>query len=308
MRNPFVHPDSKLPFESAPRAEVGDELQFHLEERIRDYVAAGMDPVTARATALARFGDVTDVQRECTQLLEEDRRALARRDWLADLRQDLRFGVRSAMHAKLFTLLAVITLAFGIGANAAVFGVVKSVLVDALPYREPDRLVRVFARFRNGSSETGALSAGAANDVATRQHSFSTFASFPSDATDGVYKGDGGAKIIRIGWVQPAFFATLGVTPARGRLFREEDAQSDTSLNVILAHSAWQGIFGGDPNIVGRSIRINGIARLVLGVLPPEFVSPIGGADVYFTISLRGLLSDPVSARGSHYLAFVGRL
>ena len=129
MRNPFSHPDGRRPFESAPQAEVGDELEFHLEQRIRDYIARGMDPDTARATALERFGDVSGVQRECTELLEDDRRAEARRDWISDLKQDLRFGVRSAMHAKLFTLLAVVTLAFGIGANAAVFGVVKSVLL-----------------------------------------------------------------------------------------------------------------------------------------------------------------------------------
>ena len=308
MRNPFVHPDSKLPFESAPQAEVGDELQFHLEQRIRDYVREGMDPATARTTALERFGDVSDVQRECTQLLTEDRRALARRDWLADLRQDLRFGLRSATHAKVFTLLAVVTLALGIGANAAVFGVVKSVLLDALPYREPDRLVRVFARFRDGSSENGALSAGAAKDVGDRQHSFSNFAVFQHDAMDGVFKGEGGAHIVRIAWVQPAFFATLGVEPALGRTFHEEDARSDTSLTAILTHAAWQGIFGGDPKVVGSTIRINGISRLVVGVLPRDFVEPMGDADVYLTMSLPALLSDPVSARGSHYLTLVGRL
>lgn len=148
MHNPFSHLDSRRPFESAPQTEVGDELAFHLEQRIRDYVAQGMDPAAARATALERFGNVTDVQRECAQMLADERRADerradARRDWFEDLRQDLRFGLRSAARAKLFTALAVLTLALGIGANAAVFGVVKSVLLDALPYREPQRLVRV---------------------------------------------------------------------------------------------------------------------------------------------------------------------
>jgi hypothetical protein len=74
MRNPFTHPDGKLPFETAPQAEVGDELQFHLEQRIRDYIAQGMDPATARATAFERFGDVGGVQRECTEMLVNDRR------------------------------------------------------------------------------------------------------------------------------------------------------------------------------------------------------------------------------------------
>ncbi|HEX6631195.1 MAG TPA: permease prefix domain 1-containing protein, partial [Gemmatimonadaceae bacterium] len=126
-----------------PEAEVDDELAFHLEQRVRDYVARGMDPDAARRAAVERFGDVGGVRRECAELLGEDRRATARRDWLGDLRQDLRFGVRAALRAPLFSLLAVVTLALGIGANAAVFGVVKSVLLDALPYADADRLVRV---------------------------------------------------------------------------------------------------------------------------------------------------------------------
>ena len=246
MRNPFTHPDSKLPFEIAPQVEVGDELQFHLEQRIRDYIAQGMNPATARATALERFGDVTGVQRECAELLEDDRRAERRRDWIGDLKQDLRFGFRSAMHAKLFTLLAVVTLAFGIGANAAVFGVVKSVLLDALPFREPDRLVRVYARFRDGSSEKGALSAGAAKDIGDRQRSFASYTIFQEQSASRVYKGDGGTRMVALAWVQPDFFSTLGVAPVVGRNFRDEDALSDTSLVAILSHSAWQQVFGGD--------------------------------------------------------------
>ncbi|MDB4909268.1 MAG: permease [Gemmatimonadetes bacterium] len=308
MRNPFSHPDSKLPFETAPQTEVGDELAFHLEQRIHDYIAQGMDPATARATALERFGDVSGVQRECTELLQDDRRAERRRDWLGDLKQDLRFGFRAATRAKLFTLLAVITLAFGIGANAAVFGVVKSVLLDALPYGQPDRLVRVYARFRNGSSEHGGLSAGAAHDIAERQRSFSSAAIFQGDASDRVYKGDGSARIVRVLWVQPAFFATLGVNPAMGRTFNDDDAKGDTALNAILSHNAWQRIFGGDRAIMGGSIRINGITRQVVGVLPRDFVAPSGNADVYFALSIPALLRDPVSARGSHYLALVARL
>jgi len=308
MRNPFSHPDGKLPFEIAPQAEVGDELQFHLEQRIRDYIAQGMDPATARATALERFGDVSGVQRECTELLEDDRRAERRRDWIGDLKQDVRFGCRSALQAKLFTLLAVVTLAFGIGANAAVFGVVKSVLLDALPYREPGRLVRVSGHFRDGSSGLGGISAGAAKDLADRQRSFSSFAIFQGNTAQRVFKGDGGARMVTLAWVQPRFFATLGVVPAIGRDFRDDDALSDTSWSAMLTHTAWKQMFGGDPAIVGKTFQVNGITRTVAGVLPASFVSPMGEVDVFLAMSLPSLMRDPVSVRGSHNMGFVARL
>src|SRR5687768_11925079 len=101
MRDPFSSKREQRPFEPEPRAEVDDELTFHLEQRIRDYIARGMDPATAREAARERLGDLASVREECTHLLEANRRAASRRDWFGDLRQDLRFGVRSALRAPL---------------------------------------------------------------------------------------------------------------------------------------------------------------------------------------------------------------
>jgi len=308
VHNPFSHPDGRRPFETAPQSEVGDELAFHLEQRIRDYIARGMDPATARATALERFGNVTDVERECTQLLADERRADARRDWMQDLRQDLAFGVRSAMRSKLFSLLAILTLALGIGANAAVFGVVKSVIVDALPYRDPGRLVHLYARFRDGSSERGALSAGVVQDLGERPRTFTDVAAYQNQVDDRVLTGDGPARIVRLQWVQPALFATLGIAPALGRSFRDDDAQSDTAFTAILSHDAWERLFGGDPKIIGQNIRIGGISRQVIGVMPRDFIALTGKPDVYFPLSLNAWLRNPIIARGSHGFAAVARL
>ena len=299
IRDRFFRGRARRPFEPKPQAEVDDELAFHLEQRIRDYVARGMDPAAARAAALERFGDLSGVRSQCTQMLEADRRAASRRDWLGDLWQDVRFGVRSAVRAPLFALLAVLTLALGIGANAAVFGVVKSVLLDALPYADADRLVRVYGRMLDGSNERGPLSAGTIADVADRQRSFASLAGFMGIATDVVYGGDDGARVMKLAWVQPGFFRTLGVPAALGRTFADDDI-ADTARVVVLTHAAWQRLFAGEPGVLGREVLINRIPRTVIGVLPRGFVgTTLGEPDFYFALDLGPTLRSPVSARRS---------
>src|ERR1043165_1039266 len=133
----------KTPFvQGKPAREVDSELAFHIEERVKANIAAGMSPDEARRAAEAKFGDLAGVREECVDILTEDRRTQRRRDLLEDLRQDLSFALRSAAKAPVFTALAIVTLALGIGANAAVFGVVKSVLLNSLPYADAGRLRR----------------------------------------------------------------------------------------------------------------------------------------------------------------------
>src|SRR5678816_3759989 len=132
-------------------AEVDAEVAFHLQMRVEELTRSGWTEDAARAEALRRFGDKHRWEQAMTAV-DRERVALKRRnEWLDDLQQDLRYGVRSLLRAPLFSLLAILTLALGIGANAAVLGVVKSVLLDALPYADPGRLVRVYAPFHNGT-------------------------------------------------------------------------------------------------------------------------------------------------------------
>jgi len=298
-REPFVPPE--------PHAEVDDELRFHLERRIQENIERGMTAEAARRAALERFGDLAGVRQECAQLLAADRKAEARRDWLDDLRQDARFAVRAAVRAPLFSLLAVVTLALGIGANAAVFGVVKSVMLNALPYTDAGRLVRIYSPFRDGTIKRGALSAGTVSDIRERQRSFSTFGAYLS-SRDVVYMADGAPQVMKAIWAEPSLFRTLGVSPVHGPGFRDEDAVHDTALVVMMTHATWQRLFSGDPAVIGRSIRINGIPRTVVGVLPHAFVPPDGEADFYFPLAIAPFMRDPISVRGSHNFGFVGRL
>src|SRR5687767_10255948 len=145
-----------------PRIEddVDAEVAFHIEMRVAELVAQGWQPDAARDEALKRFGD-THQWSEIMSAVDRERVAGEQRtEWFDDLRQDLRYGVRSLRRAPLFALLAVVTLALGIGANAAVFGVVKSVLLDALPYAAADRVVRIYGRWHDGTNDRGPVSLG----------------------------------------------------------------------------------------------------------------------------------------------------
>ncbi len=290
-----------------PETEVDDELRFHVEERIRSYVASGMSAEAARRAALERFGDVAAVRDACARMLAEDRKAEARRDWFDDLRQDIKFAVRSAARAPLFSLLAVVTLALGIGANAAVFGVFKSVLLDALPYAQPRQLMRIYSPFRDGTQPHGSLSAGTVSDIRERQHSFSSLGAFLSPR-DGVYLNGDTPQMIKSMFIEPQLFRTLGVTPARGGGFRDEDALHDTTTVVMVSHDAWQRLFAGNPSAVGTTIRLNGIPRTIVGVLPRGFVPPEGTADFFQPLGIKLFMTNPITVRGSHNFGFVGRL
>ena len=308
MTDGFVPKRLRRPFERAPEAEVDDELAFHLERRIADYVRRGMTPEAARAAAVERLGDLTVVRAECTVLLASDRRASRRRDWIGDLRQDLRHGVRSALRTPLFSLLAVITLALGIGANAAVFGVVKSVMLDALPYADADRLMRVWANKKDGTFDHMTLSAAAIMDIADRQRSFERLGVFLPMRLETAYSDDEGARPLSGALAGFGFFQTLGVRPHLGRLLRDEDLPMEAPRVTVISYATWHRLFGGDSAAIGKSIRLNGNPFEVVGILPESFVSPIGEVDVWSRLDLRPTLADPIRARRRSWLSVVGRL
>lgn len=228
-----------------------------------------------------------------------------------NLLRDLRHALRTFRKSPGFALLAVLTLALGIGANAAIFGVVKSVLLDALPYPESDRLVRVHGHFLDGSSEQGPLSAGTVRDIAERQSSFEVVGASATGPWEAFYSaGRAGAdtEVVRMLWIQPEQLEALRVAPAFGRGFVAEDAR-DTAQVVLLSHATWRQRFGGERDVLGQVIRINDLPRTVVGVLPRGFVPPVGEeADFYLPLSLAPSLRDPVQARARHWLGLVGRL
>jgi putative ABC transport system permease protein len=291
--------------------EMEQEMAFHLESITADYVRSGMSQAEAEHAARRRFGNVLRLKEAGHDV---------RTSHLDELVQDARSGLRQLTGAPAFAVMAVVTLALGIGANTAIFAVVKSALLDALPYRDADSLVRVYGGLASGSQRGGPLSAGTVRDIAERQLSFTNLSAFTDNAIDAVYGGDDGAQVVRMTWVEPGFFDTLGVPIALGRTFRQQDALSgllplsggqlapDAPAPVMLTDTAWARLFASDTGIVGREVRINGIPRTVIGVLPRGFLGPMGAVDFYFAFDLDPVRQDPVLARRSQWLGLIGRM
>jgi putative ABC transport system permease protein len=298
----------KIPFVPLkPEKEVDSELRFHLEKRIQANLAAGMTPEQATQAAIERFGDLEGVRVECARILREDRKTNARREWFEDLGQDIRFAIRSAVHSPVFTTLAVVTLALGIGANAAVFGVVKSVLLNSLPYADADRLMRIRTPIKAQGEDRGSISAGTVSDLRERQRSFSDLGVWAPER-DMIYDPGDRPQIVKARWVEPSLFTTLGVRPVLGSIFSDTDGLRDTAFNVMIPWHTWQQVFNGAGDVVGKTVRLNSITRTVVGVLPRGFVMPEEGADYYMPMNIAPYMRDPLSVRGSHNFGMVGRL
>ena len=224
--------------------------------------------------------------------------------------QDAGYALRLFRRAPGFTVVVVVTLALGIGANAAIFGVLKSVLLDALPYADADRLVHIF----------GPLSAGTIDEIRQRQRSFESIAAFSPFVDAAVYGSEEGARNVHVAWVEPGFFDTLGVSPASGRIFTDDETASglvplsggllgaDAARVVLVTHTGSERLFAGSPSVLGRDVRINGLLRTIVGVLPPRFVGPMGAADFYLPFDLAPVIANPVTVRRSQWLAAVARL
>ena len=226
---------------------------------------------------------------------------LQRQRWEDEMIQDLRFGFRMLLKNPGFTMIAALTLALGIGANTAIFSVVNAVLLRPLPYADPERLVVLWERERNVGQESPSYP----NFLDWRERN-QTFAAMA--ATSGVNASvgtPGQIEVVRGSAVTVDFLTVLGASPLIGRNFLpEEDRPGSNARVVILTHGAWQRRFGGDPDVVGKTLTINENAFTVVGVLPESFG---WGTGSNFEL-LMPLAPDPQRSRGDHRLLVIGKL
>jgi putative ABC transport system permease protein len=245
------------------KADVDDEFQFHVQERIDDLVARGMNPRAARDEALRGFGDLEQLKGACRALAEEQEGTMRRSEMLGVIRQDASYALRVMRASPSFTAAIVLTLALGIGATTAIFSVVNAVLLKPLPYADADRMVVVWERFGEGR---GRASVGHFYDWSEQSRVFEATSAFQNRSfilTDGEPTRLYGAR------VTPSFFQTGYMRPAAGRYFLP--GETDASRVTVLSYNLWQTRFAGDPSIVGKEITLNGEKHTVVGITPAAY-------------------------------------
>jgi predicted permease len=286
---------------SDARADVADELRFHFESSIAEYIQSGMSRDAATAEAKRRFGDVDAITRTLHNLSFERERTMQRKDWIDAIRQDARVAVRRLRNSPGFTLVVIFTLALGIGANSAIFSVVHAVLLRPLPFRDADRLINL--REGNGPDIPGGMfvTFGNYGSWVERARSFEAI----SGAVNGglTLTGTGDPQSIRIIRATPQYWRALYIAPALGRYYDADDAKAGAEKVVVLSYGLWQSAFGGDSTIVGRSIMLSGEPYTVRGVAAPEYaLTPQSAAAWVPFVLTPEMLAD----HGDHELSVVG--
>ncbi|HZO55379.1 MAG TPA: ABC transporter permease [Bryobacteraceae bacterium] len=281
-------------------SEFDREISSHLDLAIDDNLRSGMSPGEARRAALARFGSVANAHE-----IHRDARGLPR---LESILQDVRVALRGFRRDLGFTIVAIVILALGIGANAAVFSIVNTILFRELPFRQPARLVWIVPR--NATSLSSATyNVGAFEQYRRQNRSFEDITGYVAFFAFGSFKWTGQGEPERLAGVDilPNFIPTLGINLKHGRNFTSEESSRNGPRALILSYSLWQRRFQSNPNVVGTSITINGIATTIVGVMPESFdfsstFSPGTRAEIFLPA-----ITDAMRTWGNIF-SFIGRL
>ena len=284
------------------RADVDDELSFHLDMRIDALVASGMSRDDARAQAIREFGDIDDARRYIRAVDHDIEAARRRSDYMNDLRGDIVYAVRKLRGSPMFTLTAVLTLALGIGANTAIFSVVNGVLLKPLPFPQQDRLVRIqFQQQGHGDASTPPDLA----DFRTRARTFDGFSHYEGYTANLVREHAEPERLVGAE-VSANWFSLLRVRPLNGRFFAEGEDSPSAPQVVVLSEPLWRRDFAADPSIVGKQLQINAQLMTVVGIAPDGQAYPMS-AELWVPTRFSARdLSD--ATRGARWLGMLGRV
>ena len=274
--------------------ELAEEMQFHMEMKAAGNVDEGIEPAQASLEARRQFGNATLLQELCRDI------------WRfrgAELAQDIRFGLRVMLKNPGFFVVSILTLMLGIGANTAIFSVISAVLLRPLPFQNPERLVRIWPH-----GEDDSISKSEFVDLKTQSRSFEDVEVYTGWSF--TLTGSGEPTILQGARTTAGFFSMLGVKAALGRTFLANEDQPGRNSVALLSYGGWQRRFGSTPNIIDKSIRLNGVNHTIVGVLPQDFRFP---DEQFAGISFDIVVPAPVDPSDQDdftagYLKMMGRL
>jgi putative ABC transport system permease protein len=286
-----------------PKRDVDEELSFHLAMRADEYRRAGMSEQDALEATMQRFGSMREIRDE-VETLAVKRNARRRRALHLDaLMQDLRFAWRTLVANPGYSIVVLLTLALGIGANAAVFSVAYGVLLRPLPYRDANSIVRVFSS--NIRLNLDGFSVEPSDYATWKRESpaFTAMAAFERQR-DATLATRTEPQIVSMSPITPDVFALLGTSPALGRTLVAADARADAPPAAVVSHSLWTTRFGADSTLVGRDLTLDGKRYTVVGVMPPRFFVPGTNAQVWTPL----FIESAPPPTGDRHLRVLGRL
>src|SRR5437660_4117231 len=278
-------------------AELDDELRFHFEQQVAKFIQSGLPPQEAKRRARLEFGGM--------EQLKEEHRDARGVNFIETLLQDIRYGLRMLAKSTGFTVVAVLTLALGIGANTAIFSYINAWMIKPLPYPQAERLMMFLSHDKKKGWTTEHLTSTASFlDFQGQNTSFEQTASWAGWNFN--LTGDGLPALIEGGRVSWDYFDALGVKPMLGRTFTPDEDAPGAGHVAILGQGLWQGRFAGEGNIIGRQITIGGESYTVIGVIAGTFQFPLMGlANLWTPLAL----TDKERAdRGSSWFFAFGRL
>jgi putative ABC transport system permease protein len=287
--------------------DLEDELRAHLELAADEERRRGKPEGSAMRAARLRVGGVAQAMEA-----QRDQRGLG---WLEDLARDLRFACRTLRQAPGFTIVAVLTLALGIGANSAMFSVINAVLLRPLPFPSPERLVAVASvdlRAAVAAGTSGSASWPDFFDWRSGSRAFEHLSAYRE--TGFTLVGGGRALHVPGAVVTSDILSTLGVKPALGRDFRSDDERAGADV-ALISDSTWRSQFAAAPDVVGRAITLNARRFTIVGVMPPGFHFPVSvpASQIWITNAEDARVDNPgdtpmTTERGAHFIKAIGRL
>ncbi len=275
--------------------EIHDELRHHLDLAIEENIRQGMAPADARADAMRRVGNLTKLQ---------DQSYDVRGGGIVEAAvRDARYATRMMWRQPGFTSVALLTIALGIGATATIFGVAHGVLLKPLPYPHADQLVMVWMTNARINLREDWHSLPNIEDYRSGNSTFEAIAVYNDSSAS--LTGTGDAQRLTGARSSPNLFNVLGVAPAKGRVFTDDEDRPGQDAVVVISHGLWTRLFGSDPNIIGRTVELNGRNREVIGVMPDGFGFPRQTTDFWVPNAPGEQLR---ASRGSLWLMAIGRL